>query len=270
MSRRRLTSPNTRRAARAPGGVTVASSLQANVRAGAFSMFCADAYNIDGVTGKVASWQELSTHASGILSIDATHRMAQSTSALQCAVPTANALFRGRVSATFVDQRYISSAAASAWRFLHDGTGSTIYEVFSLDSVAGAKYRLSTSYGSTQRGWNSSQSGTTIASFISNGTDNAVAQSGTVLAVTTPYYTRTRFETTTLDTYLKTALGDDAVYPSPSASDPVATLMLGNRVIVIDSPFAGKWLASVIAKGAYSAAYDAIVKAWISAKYGVV
>jgi len=240
-----------------------------------WSNFESDYYSLDGGTGKVSAFLEKVPTGRGIRVGTPTHAMSQSTSALQCAVPAASALFQGRVAATFVDQRYSSTAPASAWAFLHSGEGATVYDVFSLDTVSGAHVRLSTSYGSVQRGWNVSCSAATLVSFMANGTATiSVIQSASILATGTAYYSRARYSESASpehDIYLKTTLGaSGATTAAPSASDPIGTLMLGNRVTTLDQPFVGKWLCTIILKGAYSAADDAIVREYLAAKYGVI
>jgi hypothetical protein len=238
-------------------------------------MFESDYYAVDVTTGKVASWLEKSTHPTGILSIDPIHAMSQSTSALQCAVPVANSLFRGCVSATFVDQRYISHAAASAWRFLHDGTGFAVYTVRSFASLSGAKYFLSTSYGGTVVGFNTGTGSATQSGFVANVGAAIAAPNGGTFATATAYSTRMRYEegaSPEVDLYRgATSMASTAATSAAPATgvDPTATLMMGNRVVIVDAPFVGDWCSTIICKGTYSAATDALINLYFTAKYGV-
>jgi hypothetical protein len=78
------------------------------------SLFEADYYGVDGVTGKVGTF---------IDRIDPTHALAQTVSARQVAVPTADATLGNALTATFSAHWYDSSRAASAWRHQHSGIG---------------------------------------------------------------------------------------------------------------------------------------------------
>ena len=82
-------------------------------------VFTADYYAVDGVTGKVAAFIDWN---------DSSHTLAQSTSALQVNLPTVDSRFAGAltITATQANTRYVSSRAASSWRFLHDGTGCSV------------------------------------------------------------------------------------------------------------------------------------------------
>jgi hypothetical protein len=76
-------------------------------------IFTSDSYTIDGVTSKVGAFVDL---------IDDTHTAAQTSSALQVVAPAADSTLNGAKSYTFAGgQRYFSSRAASAFRYLHEG-----------------------------------------------------------------------------------------------------------------------------------------------------
>jgi len=248
-------------------------AMSAQISALAFSRFRADAYNLDGVSGNVKDWVELSTLATGIKSITANHVLTQATSAQQCAVPAANALFQNRVSATFVDQRYLSNSPASSWRFLHDGTGCAVYTVLSFDSVTGTAYYLATSSGGVGTGFNLGRSTTTAAYFVGNGSAAIATNNGGTIATSTAYYTRFRYTENVspeVDVYIKTASAATTASTSaaPAAGDPGSTLELGNRP-ANNAPFVGKWLETIIFKGAYDATADALVKSYFTAYYRV-
>ena len=248
--------------------------LDTQVRNVAYSRFGAEWYTVDGVSGKVASWTERSLHPSGILSIDASHKMEQATSAQQCAIPTADSLFNGRVSAAFADQRYTSHASASAWRCLHDGTGCAVYNVLSYSNLTGAKYVLATTSGGTAVGFNTGTSGAALAAAVLNVGAVIGAPSGGTLTTSTAYYTRYRYEENVspeIDIFAKTTSMNTIPSTSgaPSTGDPTATLMLGNRQAV-NAPFVGNWLETIVIKGSYSATIDALIKSYFAAKYGVI
>lgn len=261
-------------ARRIGGGGSRIPGMVTQIRAAAFANWRADSYTLDGVSGNVLSWTELSTSATGIKSITANHVLTQATSAQQCAVPAANASFQNRVSATFVDQRYLSNSAASSWRFLHDGTGVAVYSVLSLDTVTGSKYLLATSSGGTGTGFNHGPVGAALACFVGNGTAAIANPSGGTLAISTAYYWRYRYTENVspeVDVYIKTSSAATTASTSaaPAAGDAGSTLELGNRP-ANNAPFVGKWCETIIFKGAYDAALDALVKSYFTAYYGVV
>lgn len=249
---------------------TTVIALERSVAARAYSMIESDRYTVDGTTGKVSELLEKSSSANGI---GASHKLTQSTSALQCAVPApSGTLFGQRPVLTFVDQRYSSSAAPSAWSFLHDGTGATVYLVCSFDGLAGSKYVLATSYAGGAVGWNMGHAGgTALACLVSNGGAIAVPSGGT-LSTSTAYQLRYRYAegvSPEVDLYAQNALvtSENATSGAPSSSDPVATLMLGNRPVVVDAPWSGKFAACVVMKGAYSIDADTIVRRYFALKY---
>jgi hypothetical protein len=249
-----------------------ALALEAQVRAAAFSALRADTYTLDGVSGKVASFDERSTLATGIGS---SHKLTQATSAQQCAVPAALSTVRGRMAATFLDQRYSSNAVVSTFTFMHDGpTGCTVYNMWQPDTVTGSDYLLTTAFSGTSRGYATGRSSATAVLFIGNGTASCVNINGGTVAIGTPIYTRTRLDAAQnpdADIFIGTASAATKATPDAaySSGDATATLMLGNRVSLVNAPFIGKWMETLIFKGAYDAAVDQLVRDYFTAYYGV-
>lgn len=97
------------------------------------SVFTASRYTVDGVSGKVASYTDW---------LDGAHTIAQATAANQHAVPAADATLGGNLVATIPNTTaiYTSSRAASAWRYVHDGTGVSEFHVFYVVSATTSYY----------------------------------------------------------------------------------------------------------------------------------
>lgn len=91
-------------------------------------LFTADYYAIDGVSGKVSGFIDWN---------DASHVLAQSTSANQVALPAAHADFSGKLCATFSAHGYQSNRAASTWVFANDGISCERVEVLTPTSAVG-------------------------------------------------------------------------------------------------------------------------------------
>lgn len=256
------------------GGGSRARALEGAVRTFAFSNFRADTYTPDGPGTKVAAWTERSTNPSGILSITPNHALTQSTPAQQCALPAPSPLFGGRLVATFVDQRYSSTAPVSAWTFLHDGTGMTVYNVFSTDTVVGTKYILTTAFSATSRGFATGLSVATVLEYVGNGAAALAIINGGALTPNVATYSRCRYAESVnpeCDIYIKTTVAATKILTdaAPSSLDAAGTLMLGNRVSIVDSPFVGKWAESITLKGPFDPNADLTIRQYFTAFYGL-
>lgn len=92
-------------------------------------VFSADYYAVDGVSGKVSAFIDWN---------DPTHMLVQASSALQVAVPVAHADFAGNLCATFTGaETYVSNAPVSRFRFMHDGTGCSLFRVATPTTILG-------------------------------------------------------------------------------------------------------------------------------------
>lgn len=103
-----------------------------------YSWTSADTCSIDGVTGKVASFVDRVPSGTGIRATAPSHALVQTTGANQVALPAHNASMGGRLTCTFAgSEYYVSSAAASAWKYLNDGTGCDTFIVLVDDHGLG-------------------------------------------------------------------------------------------------------------------------------------
>lgn len=189
-------------------------------------VFTADYYAVDGVSGKVASFIDWN---------DATHTLAQATSASQVALPAAHADFANRLCATFSGaQYYVSNRAATTWSAGHNGTGET-YWMTCTPLAGGATQRpLATRTGGSSVGWSLGwDSGTTINYAVGNGTSLIVnANSETLAPLSTPLYFEIGYlegaPTPEAAVRKKSAVSANAdSSAAPSAAAPAATLSLG-------------------------------------------
>lgn len=203
-------------------------------------VFTAGLYAPDGVTGKTGGFIDWN---------DATHQLVQATSANQCAFPAGEAAFGGVPTAAFLgSQRYTSNRAASAWRYLHDGTGCTVYNVLFpthalTDSVqvilcTASDYRAGTGtmigFGATGGAayiarfgsWSASTSvfgvDTTSGAFY---TGHAYIQSYSYVEGGSPEFRLGYPSGPEYGLPLVTASGSTAI--APAAGDPSSTLVLG-------------------------------------------
>lgn len=104
---------------------TLAAQFRALFRedgGGKDSWFDADSVTSDGGS-KLYSWNDR---------IDATHLLFQATSGGQCNLPTADASFANAKTATFngTSNVYVTTRAAAAFTFIHNGAGSEVIGVF--------------------------------------------------------------------------------------------------------------------------------------------
>lgn len=128
------------------------------------SVFTADFYAVDGVTGKVASIIDW---------LDPTHALVQATSANQVDVPTHDSALNGAKSFTFAgSQRYVSNRAASAWKYLHgdSNTPSTTVAVF-VPTTDGSFAVSNTIWGTVRQQDGSSQNGAFCSYTTATGTN---------------------------------------------------------------------------------------------------
>jgi len=172
-------------------------------------------------------------------------------------------------------QYFDSSLAASAWKFLHDGTGCEIFHVF-VPTTTNSSYMLCTSPGTAtnQRGLVIySAIGTSSRSFIGNGT-TTVFDSGTVGAFVINaaayidfYYSESltpkisiRKNATSI--YVSTTPG------TPSSNDPTGTFRLGAGTTGTATSYM-KWSETLIFNRGLLTAERAGVQQYLSMRYGL-
>jgi len=236
------------------------------------SWFDANYYVVDGVSGKVSDFVDY---------IDNTHTLRQATSAQQVAVPSADAVLGGALSANFVavsSNRYDSTRAPSAWTYLHAGVGSEVVVSF-VPNTNPASYLVCTEPGTatTQAGfiayWSS---GGSARCFVGTGAatvfDTGAVGSGTMPVGVGTYMSVSYLEGRTPSEVVVSARSA-AIYSSnsavnPSSVDPSATLRLGSGTT-------GTAATNARVRGLYtfrrvlSAAHRTIVQQWIQRETGI-
>jgi hypothetical protein len=238
------------------------------------SVFTSDYYALDGGTGKVSDFVDY---------IDNTHTLHQGTSAQQAAVPATDANLRGAKSTTFANQWYDSTRAASLWKYLHDGTGMTIINVFVPNTASNGFYsvcgtvsglNIDTGVGLYHRWLHGATR--TVYLYVSRAsatrTVSAQVASLATLGQNVGSVTDCSYQEATSPEYnvrianVSVVSGSSAA--APSAANPDATLRLGADVLG-GQPAAMRWRATLLAPKTLSAAERAAVYAWILADTGI-
>lgn len=258
-----------RRGARGGSG---GPSLDARILAlSPWSWTGASTYTVDGVSGKVASFPDKVQAGTGIRAVDASHALVQATSANQVAVPSVDATLNNRLSAVFDgNQIYSSSAAASAWRLMQDGTGSEWFLVLNRTDLSGTKYLISTGNGGADTSMFVRHSTTTPNMVQTDGAIQTFSISGAAASTGAHYYD-VSFDYAASPKCIwrdRTSQSNtSSVANPPGTGDPFSTLALGG---LSGSPSMYANFASLIVFArVLSSDHRAIVQAYISAKYGV-
>lgn len=244
-----------------------APSLESRVRAlDLYSWLEADTYTVDGGTGKVASFDDKVRSGTGIRAITAAHAIAQATGANQAVVPAADANYGGRVSALFggVIKNYVSNAPASAWKFLHGGTGGTAYYAMKQDNTSGGY--LAYTYGATRGMWIGM--GASIYNLIIAG-DVQISAAGPACG-TSPVVLKYAYEEGrapkehTMRVSLGTEIGANT--SAPPDNNDAATLTIAPTSA---GPWDGSFVLAIHLTHVATDNEDALIRAYISSKYGV-
>lgn len=263
------------------------TSLEAPVLAlSPYSFPTSDYYAMDEGSGKTASFLDWVPAGTGIKAIDPTHAYSQPTSANQVAAPGADALFGGRVSASFSGTEYYNSTApASAWKFLHDGTGFDAIFVASANTAAasGTAHTFAstmdidafpTSIGSTFRF--AAQTGRLSLVVARN---NATATINTSFPVgggwvnDSARYARFTYveggspEYAILDKSTTITSGSSAA--APDTGNPTQTLRLGAEYGAGFAGLRAKWVAAIFFTRVLSAGDWSVVQTYLQTKYGI-
>lgn len=137
-------------------------------------IFTADYYAVDGVTGKVASFIDWN---------DATHLLAQATSARQVPAPTVDSALNGRLAAVFSGgQVYESNKTASFFNYLNATPHYTqlVLKPTNTSFAIWAEVGL----GTPPDYWNLINNTGVQYNFARGGTGNTITRGGTVVANT--------------------------------------------------------------------------------------
>jgi hypothetical protein len=265
-----MTRRHGRRAARESRGTSLRSRVLGI--SSLYSFTHADTTTVDGGTGKVASFPDLVRAGSGIRAVDANHALAQAVGANQVVVPTADAGLGGKRTAAFTGAEiYTSSAAASAWRKLHDGTGIEWFGVMNVTTVvAGSRFFLSTCTGGAAAGIFWRHVADTPNAAVTNGAAQVWNMSGTADTTGGTYYALTDNSAQSpkrrmFQRAVETNTNSSAT--APSAGDPELTLSVGG---LGGAPgWIGNFAALMVFSAVLSDADRALVRAYITAEWGV-
>lgn len=236
--------------------------------------FEASAYTVDGVSGKVGSFYNI---------LNPAQVLAQATSANQVALPAASASLRNELAATFTGaERYDSTAAASAWNALHNGTGGTVCHVFRPTSalalgVISATLRsqdINTSYGSLVGYRTSGTNG--ILYRIGRGAAPATVDqdlASGAIANGTPTYAICQYSSGATPNYTvsvrTTVISSGAQAAAPAANDATATFKLGANGVTNDLGAVMEWAATWVWMRNLSAAERRTVAAYVMYRYAI-
>jgi hypothetical protein len=254
------------------GGVNL--SLESTILAlQPYSFVESDYYALDGISGKVSAFIDKVAAGTGIRAITANHAMVQATAANQCVQPAASASFGNRVVASAPagsTVEYFSNSTAAAWRLLHNGTGVTLY-FCSKDNASGAGQYLANSYSAPQQCGLRVGTGGIIFSPLFAANVN-VGDPGNPAIGTNAVVIKRESKTglVPFENTARVALGaiSGANFTGAPVNVDAAVLSIlgGVSVGVLD----GLWASMLVFDRIPTAAEDAIVRAFYSAKYGVV
>lgn len=184
-------------------------------------------------------------------------------------------LVNGRSGATFdgTDDRLVSSLPASSFRFMHDGTGSSVYAVLRTSSTA-IQTVVATSSGSGAQAGIGQRINTGLAAsfFMSDGVSlrlNSTAAAATIVSGAYNVFSSTLAVGDTPDLTLRV---NGASVASASAAafgavDPFGTLHLGSTSAG-SLTFNGQIVAVLVYDVAHDATQRAAVLAALAARYG--
>jgi hypothetical protein len=225
------------------------------------SWFDADAVTSDGGT-KLYSWNDR---------IDATHVLYQATSGAQCNLPAADASFANAKAAVFngSSHLYVSTRAASAFTFLHDGTGMEVVGVFNIDNTANMVLWSTWPNASAGGGWHYVNLTHWEVRLVSA---DAILDCG-LMPANVGTYSAVSF--TTADSpqmrgYRKSAQVGTTAAGGPYATAPVITLRIGNLGPGITAGmFAGRLRALYLFRRVLNAAEKTTYRSFIQADTGI-
>lgn len=227
--------------------------------------FTADRYTVDGVSGKTAA---LIDH------LDPTHALSQATSATQCALPAADALFRSQLSMTFAGAQYYDSNRSNEyWKFLHTGTGMTIATVYAPTTVTtvtafasriGGGAGCSMSRNATGPAYNFTvQSATQVV--ISSPAGTPVLNTPVVQSANHSESASPKWEHRIGDVLINSGTTTNAVTTTASSSVPFRLGATGNASSLDSS----RWVAILAIPQVWSADERATFLSYIHAAYGI-
>lgn len=185
------------------------------------SWFDADNVAVDG-SSRVTGWVDY---------MDPTHQLAQANTGLMSPTPTVDAALAGAKSTSFAGGKwYESNRAASAWKHLHDGTGSEWMMVYVPSASNNTFLATCNAAGATVGYYVSATTGSSsnLASSILNGSGSSTFVFGSCPVVNgTGTYLGVSVRTAQhLVTHRGTAAGSNTP-AALSSADPLSTLRVG-------------------------------------------
>lgn len=204
---------------------------------------------------------------------DPTHVLTQATAAQQVPLPAPHADFGGRLCATFASpMNYVSSRAAAAFQFMHDGTGMSLFQAFTPTDVTGLHSLACTTSTAGIRGLSYYSNATTMRSSVEK-TGASVYPDSSVgaIAIGTPTYREISHGTGRSPQYdlraKGTTVSSGAYASAAEAGDSQHTLRLASN----SGPsllFVGRWRDLILTPGV-SAAQRAAIQSYYQMAYGI-
>jgi hypothetical protein len=218
--------------------------------------------------GNVVSWTD---HA------DATHVITQPTAGLRVPIPTPDSALLGGGSSAFSAHWYESNRAASAWKWLHDGSDCEVYVVFVPTTVAAGQRQIcGTCRGDTLAGdigfEFQNNAATALCANINEAATPLILAVAAVAVAGTPFVYGFRGGTaqTPDGTFTnRSATVTSANYGSAvSAANPTGTLRLGAAV---DGSKLGamRWAELLIFKRVLQSSERSTVMSYFQFEYGI-
>jgi hypothetical protein len=194
---------------------------------------------------------------------------------LQVALPTADAALNNRFSANYaLGPYYLSNAPASAWRTGHDGNGGRAYVVLNRTTVTGTQF-VFCSYTPASAGWALVSSGDSLVGVVRDAAGAIVVQATSAAGVVATGASSNSISHAAADTPDMTVERNGASVATANATgglapgDSGSTMVLGALSGGI-APLNAKVAMSLFFNRIPSAADDAVVAAYIFAKFGQV
>lgn len=227
-------------------------------------VFTANYYAVDGVSGKVSGFIDWN---------DATHVLAQATSANQVAIPTPHADFSGQLCGVFTAHAYQSNRAVASWIFAHDGISCERVEVFTPTSANPVPQVVSTTV------WAAVAAGAQLYYTGAGAFNHSIYTSAAGVAainapfgaatVNVPRYLSQRHKAADTPDYELRQNGalvaSGAYSTAPTATNPEVPFTLGcNNFATVSNPAPMRWRAEAFFP-ALDAGGRAVVDAWCAA-----
>ncbi len=222
-----------------------------------------DADNVNTASGQTVEFIDV---------IDPTHFLTQATSSNRAASPATDALFAGANCVLFdgSNDYYLSNRPTSAWTYLHDGSGCTIFAVFEKVSAAAFSHVIWSTWTNTGTGgfWHYGPDGywsvkTTGLGAIADTADPSVGAT----------YTEAQFASSLAPTELRGRIKNgSAATSTPNgslyATAPARSLTLG-CLFPGANHYAGKFRALYCFKRILTTPERAIVQSKIQTQTGI-